>query len=91
MLIFAQLGLLALVSLFGGIGQFSLFEAARHAPASVMATVEYTGLIWAFVLGFLIWGTMPPATTFAGAILITAAGGLLLIGERRAARLRSPQ
>lgn len=87
----AQLGLLALVSLFGGIGQFSLFEAARHAPASVMATVEYTGLIWAFVLGFLIWGTIPPATTFAGAILITAAGGLLLIGERRAARLRSPQ
>jgi drug/metabolite transporter (DMT)-like permease len=85
----AQFGLLGLVSVFGGIGQFSLFEAARNAPASVMATVEYSGLIWAFVLGFLIWGTVPPAATFAGAALITAAGGLLLIGERRSARLPS--
>lgn len=82
--------LLLLVALFGGLGQFSLFEAARCAPASVMATVEYTALIWAFILGYLIWGTIPPVSTFAGAGLILAAGAFLFLSERRRGRLPPP-
>jgi len=76
-----QAGLLFLVALFGGLGQFSLFEAARHAPASVMASVEYSALIWAFLLGYGIWGDIPPITTFGGAALILSAGGFLFLSE----------
>jgi drug/metabolite transporter (DMT)-like permease len=74
---------------FGGAGQFSLFEAARHAPASVMATVEYSALIWGFILGYAIWGNIPPAATFVGAGLILFAGALLFASERRSAGLLS--
>jgi drug/metabolite transporter (DMT)-like permease len=84
-----QVALLLLVSVFGGAGQFSLFEAARHAPASVMATVEYSALIWGFILGYLIWGNIPPAATFVGAGLILFAGALLFATERRSAGLLS--
>ncbi|MGH7154554.1 MAG: DMT family transporter, partial [Acetobacteraceae bacterium] len=85
----AQAVLLGLVALVGGVAQFSLFEAARNAPASVMATVEYSALIWAFALGFLIWGSIPPPATFLGAAIILSAGVVLFLGERRSARLLS--
>jgi drug/metabolite transporter (DMT)-like permease len=75
--------LLLQVAVLGGIGQFCLFESARHAPASLAAPLEYTALIWAFLLGFLVWGDIPRATVFAGAALIVAAGLLLVVAEQR--------
>jgi drug/metabolite transporter (DMT)-like permease len=74
------------VGVLGGIGQFCLFEGARLAPASVMATVEYTALIWAFLLGWLIWRDVPTWPIVAGACLIFGAGLHLVVMERRAVR-----
>jgi drug/metabolite transporter (DMT)-like permease len=85
----SEVALLMLVSVFGAAGQFCLFEAARHAAASVMATVEYSALIWGFILGYAIWGSIPPPATFAGAGLILCAGALLFATEHRKARLLS--
>lgn len=78
-----QLLLLAGTGVLGGIGQFALFEAARMAPAAVMATVEYSALIWAFLLGWLIFGEVPLPAIWAGAGLIAIAGLWLVIAERR--------
>ena len=64
---------MAACGVLGGLGQFCIYEAARHAPAPVMATVEYTSLVWAVVLGWVIWGDIPRlAVWWAGAgLLIT--------------------
>jgi drug/metabolite transporter (DMT)-like permease len=78
-----QVVLMLGAGVLGGIGQFCMFEAARHAPASVMATVEYTSLVWAFVLGYAIWGDIPDLAIWAGAALILAAGVVLVVAERR--------
>jgi drug/metabolite transporter (DMT)-like permease len=76
--------LLLQVALCGGAGQFAMFEAARHVPASLAAPLEYTSLVWAFLLGFLIWGDMPNPAVVIGAALILAAGlGLVLIERRQ--------
>ncbi len=80
-----EFGLLALIGVFGGAGQFILFEGIRLAPASVMSTVEYTGLLWAFLLGYLVWGDIPSVPTWIGAGLIFASGIFLLAMERRRA------
>jgi len=82
----SQAGLLVAVAVLGGLGQFALFEGARRVPASVMATVEYSGLLWAFILGYLIFGDIPKTAVFVGATLIVCAGVLLIGSERRAAR-----
>jgi drug/metabolite transporter (DMT)-like permease len=75
--------LLTAVGVLGAFGQFSLFEAARRAPASIIATVEYTALLWAFILGYVVWGDVPQGTVWIGAALIATAGVLLVTTERR--------
>lgn len=69
--------------LVGGIGQFTLVEAARAVPASVLGTVEYGALMWSFVFGYLFWGEMPATTVYVGAFLIVAAGLTLALSEHR--------
>ncbi|MGE0225899.1 MAG: DMT family transporter [Acetobacteraceae bacterium] len=78
-----EIVLLALVAILGGFGQLSLFESVRRAPASLVAPLEYTALIWAFVIGYAVWGDIPGAGVFLGAGLILAAGVVLVIAERR--------
>jgi drug/metabolite transporter (DMT)-like permease len=78
-----QIGLMMGVGIIGGAGQYLIFEAVRRAPASVTAPMEYTSLIWAFLLGMLIWGDIPPLTVFIGGAIILASGALLIFTERR--------
>ncbi len=86
-----QVALLAIVGVIGGFAQFLLYEGARHAPASLVATFEYSALLWAFVLGYAIWGDIPRPAVFAGAFLILGAGLLLVGAERRViSRMRPP-
>ena len=71
------------VGLIGGLAQFLVFEAARIIPASVMATVEYSALPWAFLLGYWIWRDIPAVPVFIGAGLIILAGAILVRAERQ--------
>ncbi|MET3591037.1 drug/metabolite transporter (DMT)-like permease [Mesorhizobium shonense] len=75
-----QLMLLASVGALGGVAQFMLFEGMKRAPVSIVAPFEYTSLVWAFALGFAIWGDVPRAEVFIGAALIIGAG-LLIVGN----------
>jgi drug/metabolite transporter (DMT)-like permease len=80
-----QFGLLASVGALGGLAQFLVFEMARRTPASVMATVEYTALVWAFLLGWMIWGDIPTPAVWLGAALIALSGLVLVLAERHRA------
>lgn len=71
------------LGLVATLGQFLLYEGFRYAPASALAPVEYTGLIWAFLYGYAIWAEIPPANVFVGAFLIVAFSMLLVAWERR--------
>jgi drug/metabolite transporter (DMT)-like permease len=77
-----QLALLAGVGALGGVAQFMLFDGMKRAPASVLAPFEYTSLIWAFALGYLIWNDLPREAVFYGAILIVGAGLIIIASER---------
>lgn len=81
-----DLGLMMGLGLTGGLGQYLLFEGFRHAPASALAPVEYTGLIWAGLFGYLIWADIPGPGTIAGAALIAVGSLSLVWSERRGGR-----
>lgn len=71
------------LGLVATLGQYLLYEGFRHAPASALAPVEYTGLIWAFLYGYALWAEVPSLTVVIGALMIVASSGILVIGERR--------
>jgi S-adenosylmethionine uptake transporter len=75
------------LGLTGGLGQYLLFEGFRFAPASALAPIEYSGLVWAFLYGYAIWADIPQWNTFAGAALILAGSLALIWFEHRRARL----
>jgi drug/metabolite transporter (DMT)-like permease len=62
----------AVFSLIGTFGQFLLIQAFRYAQVSLMASLEYTALIWATLFGFLFWNQLPTPTVLAGAAIIAA-------------------
>ena len=79
---FYRPSLIELLSLFltGGfaaIGQLSLTNAYRLTRASDVSVYNYTGIIFATFLGFIIWQEVPDIFTIAGALLITTSGWLI--------------
>lgn len=81
----AWLGMLG-AGLVGGIGQFLLFASFRRATATLLAPFEYTGLIWAFALSSLVWGTLMDTSLMIGAGLIAVSGTLAMIFGRHASQ-----
>jgi len=68
------LGALATGGLLAITWAFTRLEASRAAP------VEYTGLVWAAALGYLVFGELPTAWSLGSAALIV--GGCLLLLRR---------
>jgi drug/metabolite transporter (DMT)-like permease len=82
----SQFGLMLLVGCFGGAGQFLQTEAIRRAPATVVAPLSFSSLLWSFLLGVVLWGDVPDAAVFVGAALILASGLLVAGAEWRKLR-----
>jgi len=78
--------ILAALGLFGGLGQLFLTSALRFAPVSVVVPFDYTQLLWAVLLGWAIWATQPPPSTWAGAAVIVASGLYTLYREHKLGR-----
>lgn len=63
--------------------------AMRHGEIGFVTPFRYMALIWAVLLGFIVFGEWPDALTWAGACLVVATGLYTLYREqvvRRAAR-----
>jgi drug/metabolite transporter (DMT)-like permease len=78
--------ILAALGMVGGTGQIFLTASLRYAPVSVVVPFDYLQLLWAVLLGWLIFASHPPATTWAGAAVIIASGLYTLYREHRLGR-----
>lgn len=80
-----QLGHAALIAgmgLAGAGGQVALTRAFQLGEASLIAPLEYTGLVWVIGWDLLFWGALPDRFTWLGAAIIVASGLYLLHRER---------
>jgi drug/metabolite transporter (DMT)-like permease len=82
-LVDAELIELMAIGVLGGISHILLTESYRFAPASLLAPFDYTAMVWAFVLGYAMFGETPTALVFLGALIIAAAGLFVIWRERR--------
>ena len=85
----AQLGLLALAAALLASGYHLLITSMRHGEISLVAPFRYTGLVFALVLGFAVWGEVPNWLGWAGIALLLASGLYLLTSERIRGRVRT--
>jgi drug/metabolite transporter (DMT)-like permease len=76
-------------AMFAGIGVLGVFahlcivKAFQAAQASFLAPFNYVKLIWATVLGYVLFGEIPDNRVFAGGAIIVATGLYVLWRERR--------
>jgi len=78
---------LILVGLIGALSHGLLVLAHARAPASLLAPLSYSQLIWAMLAGILVFADWPDGFTLLGAAVI-AAGGILIALPRRGAAFR---
>jgi S-adenosylmethionine uptake transporter len=81
---------LALMLLVGCISMFcfiSINKALVLAQASLLAPFQYASIVWAILLGWLVWGDLPTPGMWAGIVLIVASGVMVWMRERIAARV----
>lgn len=74
--------LLLASALFLTVGYITAVATMRVGEISFVAPFRYTSLVWAIVLGLLVFGEWPDLWTWAGSALVVGAGLYTILRER---------
>ncbi|MEH6721903.1 MAG: DMT family transporter [Qipengyuania sp.] len=75
--------LLLACGIIGLLGQVLLTAALRYGAVANVIVMDYSGLIWATLFGWLVFTSLPPASFWLGAPLVVGAGLLIAWREHR--------
>lgn len=70
-------------------GYFFSVQVMRVGEIGFVAPFRYTGLLWALILGWLVFGEWPGHLTLFGAAIVVATGAFTLYRERQAKTART--
>jgi drug/metabolite transporter (DMT)-like permease len=76
-------GLMVFAGLINAVGQYWWTRALHLAPASAVTPFYYLSLVWAVIIGFLVWGDVPTVGLIIGSSIVIASGLFLLWREAR--------
>jgi len=85
-----DVALLALAAVFLAAAYFLIVSSTRRGDLSLVAPFRYTGLLFATIVGFVVWGDTPNALAWCGIALLIISGIYVLRASRRA-RTASPE
>ena len=77
----ADLVFLILIGVIGGIAQIVFTMAFREAEVAVLAPFEYSAMIWAVAIGYIIWAEVPGLNIWIGVAIVMASGLYILFRE----------
>lgn len=83
-----SLGLIFVAVIFLIGGYLTAVEFMRHGDISVVAPFRYTVILWAMIVGFIVWREIPDWPMLLGTAIIIATGVYTFHRERNMARLR---
>lgn len=84
----ALTGLLFACASFMLVGYIFIIKAMRTGEISAVAPFRYTTLIWAFALGYLVFGNLPDIYMLVGGVVIAGSGLYTLYRERLVSKKR---
>lgn len=70
------------VGVTAGLGHFLYTAAYRHAPASLLAPMNYLQLLWAGLLGWIAFNHVPDKLSIIGMCVIAASGAMIALKSR---------
>jgi drug/metabolite transporter (DMT)-like permease len=74
-----QLAFVFVAGCTGGIGQLLFIAATKRIPASQMAPVQYSQIIWAMVFGAAFYSEFPDQIALVGLVVVVTAGVLNVV------------
>jgi drug/metabolite transporter (DMT)-like permease len=74
--------LLAVASLFLVGAYHMIIVAMRVAETSLVAPFRYTAILWAMLVGYVVWGDVPNLVACAGIVVLIGSGLYLMHRER---------
>ncbi len=78
-----EIGLLLLMGALGTSGHLLFVQAARLAPSSLIAPMQYVEIVAAALLGYLVFGDFPSLTKWIGIVIIVGSGAYVFFREGR--------
>lgn len=75
--------LLVSAGLIGGVAQILVTSSYRFGGASMLAPFDYSSLIFAALIGYMVFDEIPTLSMVAGAALVVAGGVLIIWRERQ--------
>jgi drug/metabolite transporter (DMT)-like permease len=81
-----DIALIIATGLLGTLGHCLFILAFQRSPASALTPYTYIHLVWATLLGWLVFDRFPDVWTLAGMAVIAGSGLLIAMHERRRAR-----
>lgn len=69
------------LGVYGGTGHLFMTRAFRHAPASTLMPFSYLHLVWALLLGWLIFQHLPDGLSLLGMVVIAASSISIALAE----------
>jgi len=82
----SDVALIAIAGMLGTFGHFLFILAFQQAPASALSPFTYMQLVFATLIGWVLFGSFPDAWTIAGMAVIGGSGLLITLHERRRAK-----
>ncbi|MET0203995.1 MAG: DMT family transporter [Casimicrobiaceae bacterium] len=83
--------LVGAAGMLGTLGHFLFIRAFQRAPASALTPFTYMQLVWAMLLGWVLFGDLPDGLSMVGMALIAGSGLIMALYERRRTRLVPPE
>ncbi|WP_342773417.1 DMT family transporter [Pelagibacterium montanilacus] len=75
--------LLISAGIAGGVGQILMTESYRHADMSTIAPFEYSSMILAVAIGYLVFSEVPTPQMLIGGTIVVGAGIFIIYRESR--------
>lgn len=82
----AQWLLLIGLGVSGGLAQLAMNVSLRYAPVSTLVSFDYSQIVWAGLLAWVLWDELPGPDTLTGVAIIAASGLYIIYRERKKAR-----
>ncbi|MCX7566027.1 DMT family transporter [Sulfitobacter sp. F26169L] len=77
------LGLLVAAGFIGGVAQILVTSSYRFGSVSMLAPYDYTSMLFAIILGYVLFDELPTALMLMGSGLVIVAGVLVIWRERQ--------